>query len=55
MPLGGKVDTKHGGIRIRGCGMNMGDALVYDLGATLWPHGTPEIRDGGYALKQIWL
>ena len=30
----------NGGIKIGGCGMDMGFALVYDLGHTLWPRGT---------------
>lgn len=50
-------------IKIGGCGMDMGFALVYNLGATLWPKGTrkPHGRrdgepdsDGGYALKYSW-
>jgi hypothetical protein len=52
------------GIKIGGCGMDMGFALVYNLGRTLWPKGTdkPHGRrngepdsDGGYALKHRWL
>lgn len=55
---------KHGGIVVGGCGMDMGFHLVYNLGRTLWPHGTdrPHGRrngqpdsDGGYALKHRWL
>lgn len=59
-----KIDQNHGGIRIGGCGMDMGFALVYDLGRVLWPNGTrrphserngqPD-RDGGYALTHRWL
>ena len=61
--MGGSI-AKDGGIRVSGCGMDMGFALVYDLGMTLWrngtdkPHGTrngePD-RDGGYALRQRWI
>jgi hypothetical protein len=57
-------DSDKQGIRIGGCGMDMGFALVYDLGQTLWPNGTrkphgtrngePD-RAGGYALKHEWL
>lgn len=56
--------AKDGDIRVAGCGMDMGFALVYNLGAVLWLHGTPEPhstrngepdRDGGYALRQRWL
>lgn len=52
------------GIAIGGCGMDMGFSLVYDLGRTLWPNGTPKAhstrngepdRDGGYALKHQWI
>lgn len=55
---------KHGGIVVGGCGMDMGFHLVYNLGRRMWPNGTkrphgmrngqPD-RDGGYALKQVWL
>lgn len=57
-------DADKQGIRIGGCGMDMGFSLVYDLGATLWPKGTPKAhsrrngeddRSGGYALKHEWL
>lgn len=62
--MGDKIDQKHGGIKIGGCGMDMGFALVYALGRALWPNGTPEPHGtrngepdsaGGYALKQRWL
>lgn len=52
------------GLKVSGCGMDMGFAVVYELGARLWPKGTPEPHgrrngepdsDGGYALKQRWL
>jgi hypothetical protein len=61
--LGEKRD-RYDGISMPGCGMDMGFALVYNLGCTLWPHGTPKPHgrrngepdsDGGYALKQRWL
>ena len=52
------------GVRAQGCGMDMGFALVYALGAALWPNGTrrphgsrngePD-RSGGYALRHEWL
>ena len=53
-----------GGIKIGGCGMDMGFYLVYNLGYTLYPNGTPKQHgtrngepdfDGGYAFKQAWL
>lgn len=58
------IDRNHGGIRIAGCGMDMGFALVYDMGRVMWPKGTRKPHgtrngvpdtDGGYALKQRWL
>lgn len=54
----------HGGIKVGGCGMDMGFHLVYQLGYSLWPNGTDEVHgtrngepdtNGGYALKQQWL
>lgn len=61
---GTTYNEKHEGARMDGCGMDMGFALVYELGRTLWPEGTPEPHgrrngrpdsDGGYALKHRWL
>lgn len=58
------VDQKRDGIKIGGCGMDMGFSLVYDLGRTVWPKGTPKPHGrrngepdscGGYALKHSWL
>lgn len=52
------------GLKMHGCGMDMGFSLVYNLGSALWPKGTPKphgIRNrepdsaGGYALKHHWL
>lgn len=60
----GEKRDRFDGITIGGCGMDMGFALVYNLGMYLWPNGTPEPHgrrngepdsDGGYALKQRWL
>ena len=36
-----RVDNTHGGIIMGGCGMDMGFALVYGLGRTLYPDGVP--------------
>jgi hypothetical protein len=53
-----------GGIKIGGCGMDMGFDLVYSLGATLWPNGTRKPHGtrngepdsaGGYALNHRWM
>jgi hypothetical protein len=61
--LGDKLHDD-GGIVVGGCGMDMGFHLVYNLGARLWPNGTPEPHGtrngapdsaGGYALKHSWL
>jgi hypothetical protein len=52
------------GIKVQGCGMDMGFHLVYNLGGYLWPKGTNKphgVRngepdsDGGYALNHRWL
>lgn len=60
----GRVSKNHEGLVAGGCGMDMGFALVYNLGRAVWPDGTPEPhgsrngapdRDGGYALKHSWL
>jgi hypothetical protein len=58
------IDQNNGGVKVSGCGMDMGFHLVYSLGQRLWPNGTPEPHGrrngeadsaGGYALKQRWL
>lgn len=52
------------GLKVTGCGMDMGFHTVYCLGQSLWPQGTPEPHgsrngapdsSGGYALKHEWL
>lgn len=52
------------GVKVGGCGMDMGFHTVYVLGRNLWPQGTPEAHgsrngvpdfDGGYALKHDWI
>lgn len=65
--MGDKLDRERGGIKISGAGMDMGFALVYNLGRTLWPQGfdtepgywrngrLDHDPDGGYALKHEWL
>lgn len=37
--LGMKYDSQREGIKISGCGMDMGFSLVYSLGSALWPNG----------------
>lgn len=60
---GEHIDAKHGGLKVSGCGMDMGFHLVYGLGRMLWPNGTEKPHgtrngapdsDGGYALKHQW-
>jgi hypothetical protein len=65
--IGEKLHTKHEGIKIDGCGMDMGFSVVYDLSRELFPNGfdvqgigrngdtSGHDNDGGYALKQRWL
>ena len=36
-----RFDRDHGGLIMGGCGMDMGFALVYNLGRTLYPEGVP--------------
>lgn len=52
------------GIRVNGCGMDMGFSLVYNLGWAIWPDGTPEPhssrnghpdKTGEYALRHEWI
>lgn len=35
----GRFDRKNDGVRVSGCGMDMGFHLVYGLARTLWPNG----------------
>lgn len=64
-----KRSDKNGSLIIGGCGMDMGFHVVYTLSRYLFPKGfklpkgaygrngdtSGKDRDGGYALKQIWL
>ena len=43
-----RLDPRHGGIIMGGCGMDMGFALVYNLGRTLYPNGVPCTGSRGY-------
>ena len=56
--------TRRHSLKIGGGGMDMGFQVVYLLGLSLWPAGTPEPHgtrngepdsNGGYALKHQWL
>lgn len=42
LAMGDKIDQKNGGIKIGGCGMDMGFSLVYNLGYCLFPDGFGE-------------
>ena len=64
---GDTYDRKNEGVKIGGCGMDMGFALVYNLARTLFPQGfkvegrgrngdtSGWDKDGGYGLNQRWL
>lgn len=64
--MGDRIGARDG-IVIGGCGMDMGFALVYNLGRTLFPAGfkvegrgrngdtSGWDNDGGYALKHRWI
>ena len=43
-----RVDNTHGGIIMRGCGMDMGYYLVYMLSHTLYHNGVPCTGSRGY-------
>lgn len=69
--VGDRFDDRRECIKVSGCGMDMGFALVHDLGRRLWPDGGPvehssrraqEERagktaetDGGYLLRHQWI
>lgn len=69
--LGWPFDRDRGGVKVSGCGMDMGFHLVHVLSATLYPecggcvgegcdHKTGEGSDhwhnkGGYALRRRWI
>ena len=52
------------GLKVGGCGMDMGFHVVWNLGFVLWPKGTDKPHgtrngvpdsDGGYALRSEWI
>jgi hypothetical protein len=67
--VGYPLDSNREGLRVQGCGSDMGFEVVYNLGRALFPEGFKLAKDqhgrngdksgfdndGGYALKQIWL
>lgn len=47
---------KHGAVKIQGCGMDMGFALVYDLSMVLYSNEDGSFNaDGAYALNHEWI
>lgn len=53
--VGWKYDSNKNGIRVGGCGMDMGFHLVYTLSRVLF-RDDPELeRDAGYALRSCWI
>ena len=46
LALGMSYDRDREGVKIGGCGMDMGFAIVYELGAALWPQGVPCTGEG---------
>lgn len=62
--IGSEPRNDNPGVSVGGCGMDMGFAIVYELGAAMWPNGTPKPHGkrngeddtaGGYALKHRWV
>lgn len=67
LAVGYSYDRQRDGIKVGGCGSDMGFEVVYNLGRVLFPDGF-EVKgvgrngdtsgwdnDGGYALRQRWL
>ena len=48
---GRKIDPKNHGVKVQGCGMDMGFELVYTLACVMFGH----VDLGGYKLNQRWL
>ena len=44
--IGACPDRDHGGVKMSGCGMDMGFKLVYDLSRALFPQGFGCLGDG---------
>jgi len=57
--LGKSYKHKYDGVKMTGCGMDMGFELVYNLGRILYPAGFKDGNshqpDGGYAFRHEWL
>lgn len=55
---GYSFDSRHGGLRVRGCGMDMGFAVVYNFSGEVYRGSRSKKiapRREGYALKSRWL
>ena len=52
--IGEKLDKKRQGIRVSGCGMDMGFSLVYNLGRVLFPDGFKVKGTGRNGDKSGW-
>lgn len=39
--IGYTLDRDRWGVKVSGCGMDMGHEVVYNLGRVLWPQGVP--------------
>ena len=50
----GTFDRNNGGVKVGGCGMDMGFNLVYNLSYRLFSKDTG-VSDGGYALRREWI
>lgn len=57
--LGYTFDTRNGGVKMQGCGMDMGFALVYNMSRTIHAKSRSKLlknkSDTGYLVKQRWL
>ena len=65
--LGISRNADKAGLKVDGCGMDMGFSVVYDLGCVLFPDGftvdgigrngdtSGHNNDGGYALNHCWM
>ena len=52
---GFKMDPKYEGLKVGGCGMDMGYHVVYSLSRALYRDTEYPDRDAGYALRHRWL
>jgi hypothetical protein len=54
-----KRDSHPEGLKVSGCGMDMGFHVVYETSRAMYPkgfmNGDGEQRDGGYRIRHRWL